>query len=179
VEQVSSRVVYRNAWMTVREDEVRRADGSPGLYGVVDKSDFALVVPRQDDGFWLVEQYRYPVGRRAWEFPQGTWGSGESGSAQELAVAELREETGLTATDLRHLGRLSLAYGLTGQGYDVFLATGLVPGPPAREASEQDMVSRWFSDADLVAMLRSGEIEDASTVAAYALLLLDGSLPPP
>ena len=46
MEQVSSRVVYRNRWMVVREDEVRRLDGSPGIVGVVDKPDFALVLPR-------------------------------------------------------------------------------------------------------------------------------------
>lgn len=46
MEQISSRVVYRNPWMTVREDEVRRADGSPGIYGVVEKPDFALTLWR-------------------------------------------------------------------------------------------------------------------------------------
>ncbi|MDQ3601656.1 MAG: ADP-ribose pyrophosphatase, partial [Actinomycetota bacterium] len=37
METVRSREVYANPWMTVREDEVRRADGSDGIYGVVDK----------------------------------------------------------------------------------------------------------------------------------------------
>src|SRR5690606_9465793 len=75
MEQVNSRVVYRNPWMTVREDVIRHADGSPGIYGVVEKPDFALVLPRWSRGFWLVEQYRYPVGRRACKFPQGSWGN--------------------------------------------------------------------------------------------------------
>jgi 8-oxo-dGTP pyrophosphatase MutT (NUDIX family) len=73
VEQVRRRIVYRNPWMVVSEDEVRRADGSPGIYGVVEKPDFAVILPRTPNGFWLVEQFRYPVGRRAWEFPQGSW----------------------------------------------------------------------------------------------------------
>ena len=80
MEQVSSRVVYRNPWMTVREDTVRRPDGSPGICGVVEKPDFAVVLPRWSGGFWLVEQYRYPVRRRAWEVPQGSWGSGGTGT---------------------------------------------------------------------------------------------------
>lgn len=73
VRRISSREVYCNAWLSVREDEVVRADGSTGVYGVVDKPDFAVVIPKDFDGFWLVEQFRYPVGRRAWEFPQGSW----------------------------------------------------------------------------------------------------------
>ena len=93
--------------MTVREDQVRRADGSAGIYGVVEKPDSALVLPRWADGFWLVEQFRYPVGRRAWEFPQGSWGAGGPGGDQtELARRELAEETGLRAGTLRHLGHL-------------------------------------------------------------------------
>src|SRR3954447_4082341 len=124
MEQLSSRVVYRNAWMTVREDEVRRPDGSRGVYGVIEKPDSALVLPRWADGFWLVEQFRYPVGRRAWEFPQGSWGAGGPGGDQaELARRELAEETGLRAGTLRHLGHLFEAYGYATQGFDVYLAT--------------------------------------------------------
>lgn len=74
MDTLGSREVYRNAWMRVREDQVRRADGSAGVFGVVDKPDFALVIPRDGHGLWLVEQYRYPVRRRAWEFPQGVVG---------------------------------------------------------------------------------------------------------
>ena len=102
---VSSREVYRNRWMTVREDEVEMLDGTRGIYGVVDKTDFALVVPVDTGGVWMVEQHRYPVGERCWEFPQGTWGEGRSGSPEQLARAELAEETGLRAVRLDHLGR--------------------------------------------------------------------------
>ena len=57
----ASRVVYENPWMRVREDAIGRPDGSAGIYGVVEKPDFALVIPVDADGVWLVEQYRYPV----------------------------------------------------------------------------------------------------------------------
>ena len=69
---MASREVYRNDWMTVREDQVRRPDGSDGIYGVVDKPTYALVIARDGDRFQLVEQFRYPLGLRRWEFPQGT-----------------------------------------------------------------------------------------------------------
>jgi 8-oxo-dGTP pyrophosphatase MutT (NUDIX family) len=159
--------------MSVREDEVVLPDGQPGLYGVVDKPDFALVVPREDDGsLWLVEQYRYPVERRSWEFPQGSWPSGATGSPADLARAELREETGLRAAQLTHLGRLHEAPGFCSQGFDVWLATGLVAGAPEREATEQGMHARRVSDAELRRMVRDGELVDAASLAAYALCVL-------
>lgn len=174
MKKLDSREVYRNPWMTVREDRILRQDGSPGMYGVVDKPDFALIIPRDADGFWLVEQYRYPVQRRAWEFPQGSWGTGAAGSSLDLATAELREETGMEADHMSHLGHLYGAYGFCSQGFDVYLATGLHPGPTAREASEHDMQHRWVGDAHFVRMIRDGVIVDAGTVAAYGLLLLTG-----
>jgi len=173
VEQLSSREVYRNAWMRVREDDVRRDDGSTGVYGVVDKPDFVLVLPRHDTGFWMVEQFRYPIGRRAWEFPQGGWGAGAGGSQEELARAELAEETGLHAESIGHLGRLATAYGFCSQYFDVYLATGLVDGgAPNREASEQDMVHRAFTDAEVSDLVISGRMVDAHSLAALSLFRL-------
>ena len=118
MERLDSRTVYANAWMTVREDRIRWPDGSTGIYGVVEKPDFALVLPRWAEGFWMVEQFRYPVGRRAWEFPQGSWGRGDGGSAAALARQELAEETGLRAETVTHLGHLFEAYGFSTQGFD-------------------------------------------------------------
>lgn len=143
------------------------------MYGVVEKPDFALVIPQDADGrFCLVEQYRYPVGRRAWEFPQGSWSGSRQGTQEALAAAELREETGLTAGVLRHLGRLNPGYGFCTQAFDVYLATGVTAGPPSREPSEQDMVQLWFSEAEFVDMVRLADIVDAASVAAYLLLLM-------
>lgn len=152
---------------------MRLADGTAGIYGVVDKPDFALVIPREDDGsLWLVEQYRYPVGRRAWEFPQGSWGEGKQGSSAELAAAELREETGLRAETLRRLGHLHEAYGFCSQGFDVFVATGLQRGEVERETTEQDMQHRQVSSPEFERLIQDGAIVDAASLAAYTLLML-------
>lgn len=171
IERLGSREVYRNRWMSVREDRIRLGDGTESVFGVVEKADFALVIPRDDDGgLWLVEQYRYPVDRRGWEFPMGSWGQGETGSREALAAAELQQETGLRASQLRHLGHLYQAYGYATQGFDVYLATGLEQGAPDREQTEQDMVHRKVSPAEFAAMVRDGRIVDAPTIAAYGLL---------
>lgn len=172
VEALGTRQVYANAWMTVREDPVRRADGTTGIYGVVDKPDYALVIPLDGERMRLVEQYRYPIGMRRWEFPQGTAPDRGDEDPLTLAARELREETGLRAGKLVELGLLDVAPGMSSQRGRVFLATQLVEGFHEREHEEQDMRSAWFPRGEFEAMITRGDITDAQTIAAYTLLLL-------
>jgi ADP-ribose pyrophosphatase len=172
MEQISTRAVYANSWLSVREDEVRFPDGTPGIFGVIDKRDFALVIPREPGGFWMVEQFRYPIGRRALEFPQGSWPAGQNGSQDDLARAELREETGLSAGRLTRLGHLLTAPGFCSQEFDVYLAEDLTPGPTDREATEQDMTHHLVGFDEFRAGVASGAIADSATLAAYSLLTL-------
>ncbi len=109
ITQLSSREVYRNNWMSVREDIVERPDGSTGIHGVVDRPDYAVVIAVDGDRLAMVEQYRYPMGARRWEFPMGTTPDQPDIDPRELAARELREETGLTAGSLTVLGRLDVA----------------------------------------------------------------------
>lgn len=169
---LGSREVYANPWMTVREDRIQRADGSDGIYGVIDKPDYALVIPLDGEQVHLVEQFRYPVGERRWEFPQGTAPDRADADPAELAAHELAEETGLRAGRILLLGRLDVAPGMASQRGHVFLATELSNGEPRREHEEQDMRSAWFGRAELEAMLCRGTVRDAQSVAAYTLLLL-------
>lgn len=169
--QISSRVVYRNRWMTVREDGIRHPDGSPGIYGVVDKPTAALIIPMENDGFHLVEQYRYTLSRRSLEFPQGTWPDDRETGVEDLARAELAQETGLRAAVLERIGSFAIGPGFSSQSCEVFLATGLTPGEIAdRDPEEQEMTQCWVPRADLERMIRDGEIVDGCTMAAYTLL---------
>ena len=115
-----TRLVYENKWMRVREDAIRRRDGSAGIYGVIEKDDFVVVVPVHEDGsVTMVEQYRYPVGARFWEFCQGMWG-GPDADPRLVAAHELAEETGLAAATLTEAGYLYEGYGTMRQGFRVF-----------------------------------------------------------
>ncbi len=158
--------------MTVREDAIERADGSTGIYGVVEKPDFALVIPFDGEALYFVEQYRYPVGARFREYPQGSWESDPDADPLALAHGELEEETGLRAGSMQHLGHLYEAYGFSTQGFDVYLATDLEQGRGATSAEEQDMLVEGVKVPQFEELVRRGEIKDAPSVAAYGLLRL-------
>ena len=165
---LSSREVYRNHWMRVREDEILRSNGQKGIYGVVDKDEAAIVLPIESDRIWLVSQFRYTIQQRALELPQGGWEQAVD-DAEELARGELREETGLHAEHMVFLGTLWIAYGFARQKQHVFVATGLTQSSTDRDAEEHDLQVHSLSIADFENKMLSGEIADASTLAAWAL----------
>jgi ADP-ribose pyrophosphatase len=168
---LSSREVYRNRWMRVREDEILRSNGEKGIYGVVEKPDGAVILPIDGDRIWLVEQFRYTVQERALELPQGTW-EREIEDPEDLARGELMEEAGLNAARITQLGAMWIAYGFAKQREHVFLATGLTPTPKKPDAEEHDLVVHCVPIADFERMMLDGTIRDECTLAAWGLYLL-------
>ncbi|ONI85289.1 ADP-ribose pyrophosphatase [Actinosynnema sp. ALI-1.44] len=172
MQTLGTRQVYENPWMTVREDRIRRQDGSDGIYAVIDKPTYALVIPLDGDRLHMVEQFRYPLGLRRWEFPQGTAPGMADMPPVDLAARELREETGLRAATMTELGMLDVAPGLSSQRGHVYLATDLTEGPHEREHEEQDMRTAWVERKEFEAMIQRQDVTDAQTIAAYLMLLM-------
>lgn len=174
IETLSSEIVYQNRWMRVREDKIRRPSGHEGIYGVVDKPDFAVILPIDGDGIYLVQQYRYPVEARFWELPQGSWEDTPEADHFALAAGELEEETGLHASNLQYVGHQYLAYGYSSQGYHIYLAEGLQPTRQQLDAEEEGLICKRFSLREFRTMLVDGTIKDATTLAAFALAQMQG-----
>lgn len=168
IRTLSTREVYRNQWMSVREDQILRSNGQTGIYGVVDKDDSAIIVPVDRGEVWVVEQYRYTIEERAVELPQGGW-ERRIEDPEELARGELREETGLSAGQMTRLGSLWIAYGYTRQLQHVYLATGLVLAGSDPDLEEHDLVARPLAIGEFERMILEGEIRDTSTIAAWGL----------
>jgi len=168
---LSSRQVYRNPWLTVREDQILRSNGQNGIYGVVDKHDCAIILPIDGERVWLVEQFRYTIQERALELPQGGWEM-EVENPEELARGELKEEMGLDAAQMTYLGWLWVAYGFTRQKQHVFLATGLTHIDKDPDPEEHDLVMRSVDVKEFAAMMLDGRIRDNCTLAAWGLYLL-------
>lgn len=173
---LDSKIVYENRWMRVREDQVRRLDGSEGIYTVVEKINFATIVAIQDGRIHLVEQYRYPVQERFWELPQGACHDSPDTDMEAVAHAELREETGLIADEMIYGGELCLACGFCTHRCHIFVAKGLRQGPRDLDAEEQDLISRSFPLAEMDRMMIDGTIKDAVTVSVMGLLRLKGMI---
>jgi len=176
IKQLSTKTVYKNKWMKVREDKVEFHNKSKGIYGVVEKPDFVLIIPFQDNQVCLVKQYRYPVQGSYWEFPQGSDENNPDIDIHDLVRKELKEESGLVAKKTHQLGHLFEAYGYSNQGFSIFLASELKQTEPEPEVSEADMEQKWVSFDTFEEMIARGKIKDAPTVSAYGLLKMSGAL---
>lgn len=170
IRTISSREVYRNPWTRVREDVIERSNGQRGIYGVIDKDPAAIVIPvevtNEGEFVYLIEQFRYTVGGRFCEFPQGGWEMAEV-DAEEMARGELREETGLRAERMTQLGVLQIGYGVMNQKHHIFLAEGLTHGEPDPDLEEADLVVQRVSIAEFEQMVLDGKIVDNCSVAAW------------
>jgi 8-oxo-dGTP pyrophosphatase MutT (NUDIX family) len=162
---LSSRAVYENNWISLREDSVIRPDGEPGIYGVVHFRNIAVGVLalEEDDSIYLVGQYRYTLDLYSWEIPEGGCPEGEK--PLSAAQRELEEETGLRAREWRRLGAAHLSNSATDEIAVWYVAKGLTQGEHNPEGTERLKVRRVpFSEA--LAMVLKGEITDAISMLA-------------
>jgi 8-oxo-dGTP pyrophosphatase MutT (NUDIX family) len=168
---VSTKTVYDNPWISVREDAVVRPDGDDGIYGVVHFKNIAVgVLAIEDEDVYLVGQYRYPLNMYSWELPEGGCAEGEDPLA--AARRELEEETGLCATSWRKLGEAHLSNSVSDELAIWYLATGLSQGEMRPEGSERLSVKR-VPLKEALAMGLDGRISDALSllgIMQYQLL---------
>ncbi len=162
---VSTDVAYSNSWITVHHHEVIRPDGNPGVYGLVHYKNRAVaIVPIDENGdTWLVGQYRYTTNSYSWEVPEG--GVPFDEDLEDGALRELKEETGLSATNLIHLGSFYLSNSVTDEIGHVLVATGLSQGEPDPDGTEQ-LVVRKVSLKTALDMVDDGTIHDGFAVTA-------------
>lgn len=167
--RLSSAPKYANAWIRVREDQVLRPDGNPGIYGVVSAGPNTNVVAQRDDGrILLVCQHRYTTGYYSWELPGG--GGAEGDDPRVVGQRELLEEAGLTASEWTPLAldlQLTNCHA-TDRAY-LYLARGLAQSVPMPDATES-FESRWVEPAEALDMVLRGEIRDSLTMIGVLLL---------
>lgn len=171
IRTLSTREVYRNPWLRLREDQIERSNGARGIYSVVDKDDCAVIIPIEGDTIYLIEQFRYTIQQRALELPQGGWEMADV-DPEELARGELREETGLVASSMTYLGAMWIAYGFARQKQHVYVATGLTYAGDDPDPEEHDLKLHTATIARFEEMLLDGTIQDACTIAAWGLYKL-------
>ncbi len=161
----SSRVVYENAWILVREDQVIRPDGGPGIYGVVEiRPSVGVVAINERNEIVLVGQWRYSLNRYSWEVPRGGSHQGETDMLQ-VAQRELAEEAGLIAKHWEAIGPVDVCNGVADDVQTLYLATELLTTERKLDP-EEDITVDWRPFEEAVGMAVDGRITEVCSVAA-------------
>ncbi len=176
----SSKTVYKNNWISVREDEIARPNGSQGIYGVVETNGGVGVVAVGSDGhFSFVAQYRYATNTYSLEIPKGGR-DGELGfeAPLEAAKRELREETGLQAGKWTPLATVHTLMGYSNDEVHLFRADDLQKGQKSLDEDE-DLIDLRLSPEQALKAMGTGidldgivyKLTDATSICAILLAL--------
>lgn len=157
--------IYESPWIKVTKHDVLNPVGNPATYSVVNFKNLAIgVLPIDNEGFtWLVGQWRYPIEEYSWEIPEG--GGPLNIDPLESAKRELKEETGIVASDFKEIMRLHLSNSATNELAIVYLAKNLVFNEAEPEESEVLQVKK-IHISEAFEWVMQGKITDAISVAA-------------
>jgi ADP-ribose pyrophosphatase len=159
----ATRRIYKGRIVDLRLEEITLPNHVTMTIEMIRHPGAAAVVPLDDEGqVTLIHQFRHAAGGFIWEIPAGKLDGGEQPIA--CAARELQEEVGLAAGELIHLGSILTAPGFCDERIHLFLARALMPAEQRLEQDEVLSVSRVPLRRALE-MIRSGEIEDAKTIA--------------
>jgi ADP-ribose pyrophosphatase len=160
---LSSRPIYENNWMSVREDVAELPSGHTTIYGVATFGECVGVVPFiDDDHLLLVRQYRYVQGEDfRWEIPTGGVHAGESLDA--ATQRELQEEIGYRAGRLTWLNTYYTSKSVCDETAYLYLGEELERSPLPPDETELIEIAP-FPFADALEMVLRGDIRDSMSV---------------
>jgi NUDIX domain len=132
---LSSRLIHRDPWVTLTQDDVVRPDGQPGTFTTIAVKPSVSVLALDEAGnVHLTEEFRYAVGHPSIEVVSG----GIEPDEDELVAGkrELAEELGITASEWIDLGRTEPISSIVYLPTRLWLARDLTFGDHAREGTE-------------------------------------------
>ena len=166
---IESRRIYSGKIIGVRVDTVRLPTNGVSQREIVEHGNAVVIVPVDaTERVLLVRQYRKAAERTLLEAPAGGLDEGES--PEEVCLRELQEETGFIAGGLVHMGSFWMTPGFCTEYMHAYLATDLRPSSLAPDEDENIEVVP-VPLAQVQDLIRSGEIEDAKSIAALLMAI--------
>lgn len=164
---VSRKTVFEGSLIRVETLQVELENGLLAHRELVHHPGAVCVLIRTPDQRWaLVRQYRVGAQKQLLEVVAGILGKGEN--PDEAAHREVREETGFSLTRLVRMGMLYPTPGYVEERIVCYYGEAGAQGERQLDHDERVEVE-LLDDAAVRRSVQRGEIEDAKTLAAWAL----------
>ncbi len=167
---ISMERVYEGRIVSLELHEVEMRDGTRTSREIVRHGPAVAVVaqlPKPDDRFVFVRQFRKPLDRPVLEIVAGNVEDSED--LEEAACREVLEETGYEVTKIERLGALYPSPGYVDERIEIYYAR-LWHEPRSRNLDHDEDIEVHFHSRDVVRMLiHTGQIQDGKTMAAWLL----------
>lgn len=161
-EVLDTKVIYENPWIKVREDSVKRPDGTDGIFGVVDYAPGAHIMAIDTDGKVIViREYMYAIERYDLLFPAGGVDKGEN--PLHAAKRELLEEIGYESNAWIYLGVVNPLTMIVKSPFYLFLALNC---KKVKEGEATIEVQKYTLD-EVEELIKNNEITLSGTIAAF------------
>jgi len=165
---LTTREVYKNKWMRLREDVAEMPNGKTTIYGVCEFGQCVGVLPFVDaEHVVMVRQYRYVFGEnQRWEMPTGGWMPHET--FEEAAQRELIEEVGYRAGHLQAINTNFTSKSVCQELAHLYIGHDLMPVNPAEVVPDETefLEVGILPFADVLQMVIDSDIRDSMTVIA-------------
>lgn len=139
---LSSKLLYKNKFVTLHKKQVIQPDGRKGEYPIIKRRPAVVVVPLEKDGItYLVRQFRYTLGKVTLEFPAGYIEDKES--PLTAAKRELAEEVGLSAKNWKKMGEMYITGSIFNAKHIYYLATDLTKTLSNPEPTEEITIEKY------------------------------------
>lgn len=164
---ISKKTVFEGRILSVDVHEVELSGGRIGTREIVRHGAAVAVIARRRDGrFVFIRQFRKAMERICFEVMAGNCDPGEA--SETAAVRELKEETGYTPDAIRFLAPIYPSVGYCTERIDIFYADVHEPGETDFDHDE-NIETVLITEAEMDSMIRDGKVQDAKTLAAWAL----------
>jgi len=157
-------VLARDPYLTLLRDAVRFPDGSVGLYNRVIVPAGIVILPLLGDAIVLIRQFRHAMRDWCLELPRGIASSPVR--LAEDAARELEEEAGARPDRIVDLGLIRTSTGMTSE--TLYLAGAYVTGVDRPGPGEAISEVRPVPVGEFESMIRTGEMSDGPSIAAFA-----------
>jgi ADP-ribose pyrophosphatase len=171
---IKKNIIHENKWTKFFEDEIEFENGEQGLYGYIERQDgVVVIILNQNKEILLINQYRYPIQKYEWNLPGGGIDGDET--AEQAAIREVGEETGIEIKDVEKIGAFYPLSSASTELVTIFLAH-VRQNVDVRELTNNQIdesVSerRWVSIEKCLEMIDKGEITDGMTCNAVQLVV--------